>query len=108
VRILEHIGQQVRAIGVPQDEQWSAVSALLHYILGVGGLNAANRLHARAYRLDRSDFLATVSAQWSVLDADAYPFTRSVAAQLAEHDDRVDFLAGVDLILGGLRARRKR
>ena len=108
VRILEHIGQQVRAIGVPPDEQWSAVAALLHYILGVGGLNAANRLHASANRLDRADFLATVAAQWAVLDPDAYPFTRSVAAQLAEHDDRVDFLAGVDLILGGLKGRRPR
>jgi AcrR family transcriptional regulator len=108
VRILEHIGTQVRAIGVPPDEQWAAASALLHYILGVGGQNAANRLYAQANKLDRDDFLATVSAQWSALDADAWPFTRSVAAQLGEHDDRADFLAGIDLILGGLKGRRAR
>src|ERR1700735_3892643 len=42
VRILERIGQQVRALGVPDEEQWVTVSALLNYILGVGGQNAAN------------------------------------------------------------------
>jgi len=36
----------------------------------------------------------------------AYPFTRSMAGQLPAHDDRVDFLAGVDLILGGLGGLR--
>jgi len=29
VRILERIGQQVRALGVPDDTQWAMVSALL-------------------------------------------------------------------------------
>src|ERR1700723_1059072 len=42
VRILERIGQQVRALGVPDDTQWAVVSALLSYILGVSGQNAAN------------------------------------------------------------------
>ena len=42
VRVLERIGQQVRALGVPDGNQWATVSALLSYILGVGGQNAAN------------------------------------------------------------------
>jgi hypothetical protein len=33
-----------------------------------------------------------------------YPFTRSVAAQLRAHDDREEFLAGIDLILAGITA----
>src|SRR5580698_680816 len=42
VRILERIGQQVRALGVPEDEQWAAVGTLMAYILGVSRQNAAN------------------------------------------------------------------
>src|ERR1700690_1481143 len=42
VRVLERIGQQVRALGVPDRSQWAVVSALLNYVLGVGGQNAAN------------------------------------------------------------------
>jgi AcrR family transcriptional regulator len=108
VRILERIGQQVRALGVPHETEWAVVSALLHYILGVGGLNAANGHYARTRGLDRSHFLETVSTTWSQLDADEYPFTRSVAGQFRAHDDRVDFLAGIDLILGGLRRQSAR
>jgi hypothetical protein len=31
-----------------------------------------------------------------------YPLLRQVAAQLPEHDDREQFLAGVNLILAGI------
>jgi hypothetical protein len=108
VRLLEGIGQQVRALGVPDEQQWATVSALLNYILGVGGQNAANAQFARARGLDRSNFLEAVSTAWSELDPDEYPFTRSVAGQLHAHDDRLDFLAGIDLILRGIDSPRRR
>lgn len=102
VRILESIGQQIRSLDVPQAQQWPAVSALLSYILGVSGQNAANAQLAQAMGANRSDFLDGVSAAWAALDAEAFPFTRSVAAQLPAHDDRDDFLAGIDFILAGI------
>jgi AcrR family transcriptional regulator len=108
VRILEHLGQQVRALGVPHGSEWAVVSALLHYILGVGGLNAANGQYAQTHGLDRSDFLETVSTTWSQLNADEYPFTQSLARQFRAHDDRADFLVGIDLILNGIKSLRVR
>jgi AcrR family transcriptional regulator len=108
VRIFERIGQQIRALGVPYEEQWATASALLSYILGVGGQNAANGQLARARGLDRSDFLEAMSTVWSQLDPDEYPFARSVAGQLRAHDDRMDFLAGIDLILKGIDSPRRR
>jgi AcrR family transcriptional regulator len=108
VRILERIGQQIRALGVPDDEQWAAVGALMAYILGVSSQNAANGQLARTRSLDRSDFLEAVSSAWSQLDPEKYPFTRSVAGQIRDHDDRLDFLAGIDLILRGIDSPRRR
>ena len=102
VRILEPLGQQVRALGVPEDEQWAAVGTLLNYILGVGGQNAANGQLGRERGLDRAESLGAVATVWGQLDADDYPFTRSMAAKLRTHDDRADFLAGIDLILRGI------
>jgi AcrR family transcriptional regulator len=102
VRIFERIGQQVRALRVPEDKQWETASALLSYILGVSGQNAANAQIAQARSLDRFEVLGSVSATWSSLDEDAFPFTRSVAGQLQDHDDRVDFLAGINLLLKGI------
>lgn len=104
VRILEGIGQQLRALGVRDDAQWAAASTLLSYVLGVGIQNAANAQFAQAGDLDRSTFLNAVSEEWSGLDPEKYPFTRSMAGTLAIHNDRADFLAGIDLILAGLTA----
>ncbi len=108
VRILEPIGQQVCALGVPDEQQWAAVSALMAYILGVSRQNAANGQLARTQGLDRSCFLASVSDAWSQLDASAYPFTRSAAGHIRDHDDRVDFLAGLDVVLRGIGSSRRR
>ena len=102
VRLLERLGQQVQALGVPASAQWASVSALLHYILGAGGQNAANAREGRELGGDRDGFLEAVSATWSQLDADQYPFTRSMAPQLRTHDDRADFLAGMDLLITGM------
>lgn len=104
VRILERVGQQVRALGVTEGEQWAAAGTLFSYILGVAGQNAANGQLARTQNIDRTDFLDSVALAWAQLDPDAYPFTRSVAEKLRAHDDRADFLAGIDLILRGIEA----
>ena len=67
--------------------------------LTVGGQNAAHGQLARTRGNDRSDFLVAVATVWSQLDPEEYPFARGVAGQLRTHDGRVDFLAGIDLIL---------
>jgi AcrR family transcriptional regulator len=108
VRILERIGQQVRALGVREEQQWDAVGTLIAYMLGVSRQNAANRQVARTRGLDRGKFLEGVSAAWSQLDPKEYPFSQSVAGRLRDHDDRVDFLAGIDLILSGIDSSRRR
>ncbi len=107
VRILERIGQQICALGVPDEQQWAAVGALMAYILGVSSQNAANRQLARTQGLDRGSFLEAVSTAWSQLDTKQYPFARSMAGQIRDHDDRADFLAGIDLILKGIRSPRQ-
>jgi AcrR family transcriptional regulator len=102
VRIIERVGQQVREIGIDPALEWSVVAALLNYALGVGGQNAANAEMARGLGLDRERFLRSMAQDWSNLDAGSFQFTRSIAAQLPAHDDRVDFLTGLDLILSGI------
>lgn len=104
VRILERLGRQVDALGVPQERQWMAACALLNYLLGVSGQNAANAVLAREQGLERAPFLDTLAGAWSRLDAQAFPFARKVAGQLRAHDDREDFLAGIDLIVHGMQA----
>jgi AcrR family transcriptional regulator len=108
LRILERIGQQIHALRVPNEKQWAAAGTLMAYILGVSKQNSDNRQLARTRGLDRSAFLKTVSIAWSQLNPKEYPFARSVAEALRIHDDRVDFITGIDLILKGVDSQRHR
>jgi Tetracyclin repressor-like, C-terminal domain len=77
----------------------------LNYILGLAGQYAA-RARLVPPGTDRTEFLAAFAAQWAQLDPADYPFLRRAAAQLPGHDDREQFLAGLNLILAGIAAAR--
>ncbi|WP_437338532.1 TetR/AcrR family transcriptional regulator [Sorangium sp. So ce394] len=105
LRIYERLGCQVEALGVRGSALFTAASTLLSYVIGVSVQNAMASQFARrelATSTNRVDFLEGAAARWRELDAREYPFTRSVAAYLPAHDDRKEFLAGIDLILAGI------
>ncbi len=92
-RIFEVIGAALPPL--PETQAFHAASALMSLILGMAGQqSAARRLPSGTHR---AAFLATVAQTWS-----AGPFTHRIAAQLRDHDDRAQFLAGIDLVLKGL------
>ena len=101
LRILEGVGRQVQALGIPEHAQFDAATALLSFILGLAGqYAAADRLFSRD--MDRTAFLKAVAARWTRLDPAEHPFVRQVATLLPGHDDRAQFLAGIDLVLAGI------
>ena len=105
LQILEGVGGQLQALGVPRRAQFDCASALVNYILGLAGQYAAGaRLLPRD--TDRTAFLATVAAQWAQLDPEQYLFVHQMATQLPGHDDREQFLAGINLILTGITTVR--
>ncbi|ESQ87849.1 TetR/AcrR family transcriptional regulator [Asticcacaulis benevestitus] len=99
--VFEGIGSRLAASGVPASRQFEAASALVNYILGAAAHRAA-AARALPRGTDRTAFLGSVVARWVGDDIGAYPFVHSVAGQLRDHDDRAQFLGGIDLILAGL------
>ncbi|NED88899.1 TetR family transcriptional regulator [Streptomyces sp. SID11233] len=106
-RIFEDIGRQVSALDVPKSSWFTSTSALMHYILGAAGQNAANLERARSLgpEADRSSYMDTVAGAWKQLSPEEYSFTRAVADHGLDHDDRTQFLAGIDLIIAGITTR---
>jgi AcrR family transcriptional regulator len=102
-RIFESIGQQVRALGVPQDQWFVVTSVLVQFVLGAAAQNAANA-HVVGPGGDREEILDAFATTWEELDPDDYPFARTVAGQMRDHDDREQFLAGIDIALSGIAA----
>jgi hypothetical protein len=68
------------------------------HILGTAGQNAGNA-RALGPDVDRAEFPDAASRARAKLDPDDSPFTRTVAGQMREHDDREQFLTGIDLVL---------
>ncbi len=106
-RILEAIGAQVTALGLSdQRARFDAATALLNLVLGLAGQYAFG---SRQFDggTDRVAFLRSIAARWTQLDPVRHPFMREVAAHLPEHDDREQFLAGIDLVLAGIESTRR-
>jgi AcrR family transcriptional regulator len=105
--IYESISEQLQALDVPPRTLPDCAGVLVNYILGVAGQNAANARALANSKMDRSAFLATVAAQWARLDPVKYPSMHKAGTQLREHDDREQFLAGIDLILAGIETMNR-
>jgi AcrR family transcriptional regulator len=106
LEIYERIGGLLVALDVPGEALFDAAGALVNYVLGVAGQNAANARLLTSDEADREAFLGAVAAQWAALDPDEYPFVHRAATHLREHDDREQFLAGVDIFLAGIAILR--
>ena len=104
-RMLEGIGGQLQTLGLPEDTLFNAASTLMHYIFGLAGQYAAE---SRVLPRDttRAAMHETVAMRWLQLDPAEFPFVRHVATQLPAHDEREQFVAGIDLILAGIRSVR--
>ncbi|CAN5563598.1 TetR family transcriptional regulator [soil metagenome] len=101
--IYESVSKQLQALKVPARALSDSAGVLMNYILGVAGQNAANARALAASNMDRSTFLAAVAARWSQLDPARYPSMHRAGTQLREHDDREQFLVGIDMILAGIK-----
>ncbi|GGP66579.1 TetR/AcrR family transcriptional regulator [Saccharothrix coeruleofusca] len=106
LEVYERVGGLLHALGVPERSIFDAAGALVNYVLGVAGQNAANARLLASGEADRAVVLSTAAARWARLDPDRYPFVHKAATRLREHDDREQFLAGVDIFLAGIAALR--
>ncbi len=92
-RIFEAVGAALPPLN--ETDAFHAASALMSLILGAAAQHAAARRLPSGTQ--RPAFLATVAQAWST-----GAFTHRIAPQLRDHDDRAQFLAGIELVLKGL------
>ena len=101
LEMFEAIGTRLDALGVVERYQFTAASSLLNFVLGVAGQYASATRLAR--NVDRGTFLRDIAASWRDEEtASSHPFSRRMADQLLEHDDRQQYIEGVDYILAGI------
>jgi AcrR family transcriptional regulator len=103
IHVFEAIGQGLVVAGVPERSLFDVASALVQYLMGAAGQQAAS---ARIPRdVGRTEFLTAIAGNWTArAGRGERRFALAMAAQLADHDDRLQFAAGLDLILAGAAA----
>lgn len=100
------IGSRLHTLGVAEVELFDAASTLSSYLLGVAAQQAAGVSLAR--QTDRATFLGAAVENWLEQRAQPdHPFVNHVTG-LAEHDDRAQFIAGLEVILDGITVRSRR
>jgi hypothetical protein len=82
------------------------VSAIINYVVGVGADMGQAPQRAQLEPLtdaDRDDFLRASADQWRAMDPEEFPFLHTVAGEFEKHEDEDQLVAGLDLLLAGLR-----
>ncbi|MFJ8028863.1 TetR/AcrR family transcriptional regulator [Streptomyces sp. NPDC096311] len=102
----EGVGRLLDALDVPEEQRFDAAGTLVNYVLGVAAQNAANARFRAGSDTGRETFLENAATQWAQIDPARYPFVHAAATQLGEHDDREQFLVGVDIFLAGISTLR--
>lgn len=102
----EGVGRLLDAFGVPEKVRFDAAGTLVNYVLGVAAQNAANARLLTGSGTDRKTFLENAAEQWAQVDPGRYPFVHAATTHLGEHDDREQFLVGVDIFLAGISTLR--
>lgn len=101
LRIWTGLGTRLQRLGVTGPASSTAGAALMNYMLG-----AAAQYAAGASRVPsdggRNAYLEAFAAK--LVQMDPEPITRETAAALRTHDDREQFLAGIDIFLAGIKA----
>lgn len=100
-RIWKAVGSELERIGIDGAMLPDAGAALVNYILGAAAQYSANA-GLLTDGTDRNGYLDATAAELTQTDPDTV--TRLTAAHVREHDDRQQFLAGVDIFLAGIAA----
>ncbi|MCY1139430.1 TetR/AcrR family transcriptional regulator [Actinoplanes sp. Pm04-4] len=97
--IWKNLGGRLHALGLSGKALTDAGAALVNYVLGAAAQHAAGARRA-ADDAARQDYLDRLAHEWAQQDAD--PLVQESASLLRDHDDRAQFLAGVDIFLAGI------
>lgn len=104
LKLYERLGQQMLRLDLTSRERFHAVSAVIGYVVGIAAdLGQQPPQAVLSGEVDRGEYLGRFVEQWRALDVEEFPFLHEVVDEFESHDDAEQFVAGLDLLLAGLR-----
>ncbi|VXB88394.1 Tetracycline repressor protein class H [Microbacterium sp. 8M] len=109
LRLYERIGEHVMRLDLTARQTFHATSAVVGYVIGTAAdLGQEPPAAVVSGEVSREQYMAAAAEQWRALDAAEYPFIHHIVDEFDGHDDRDQFLGGLDLLLAGLRLQAGR
>lgn len=109
LQLYERVGQQVRRLSLTPLQSFHAVAAVLGFVVGsAADIGQHPPQEVLDGTMSRREFFDQSVAQWRALDPGEFPFMLHILEEFAEHEDRDQFAAGLDLLLAGLRLQAGR
>lgn len=109
LQLYERIGEHVMRLGLTPRQTFHATSAVVGYVIGTAAdLGQEPPAAVVSGEVSREQYLGSAAAQWRTLDPVEYPFVHHILDEFDGHDDRDQFLGGLDLLLAGLRLQAGR
>jgi AcrR family transcriptional regulator len=104
LRLYERIGEQVMRLGLTPRQTFHSTSAVVGYVTGTAAdMGQAPPEAVVSGEVSREEYMADAAAKWRALDPDQFPYIRFIIDEFSGHDDRDQFIGGLDLLLAGLR-----
>lgn len=105
LKMYDRLGREVlRLEGLTPLQQFHAVSAVIGFVVGTAAdLGQEPPREVLEGTVGRDEYLERYADQWRELDPEEFPFVTHVVEEFSGHDDAVQFRAGLDLLLAGLR-----
>ncbi|MFD8686919.1 TetR/AcrR family transcriptional regulator [Streptomyces sp. NPDC059651] len=104
LRLYETLGQQTLRLDLTPRQRFHAVSAIVGVVVGsAADMGQEPPEEVLDGAVDRDEFLGRYADTWRELDAAEFPFVHDIVDEFDGHDDKEQFLAGLELTLTGLR-----
>ncbi|WP_308122827.1 TetR/AcrR family transcriptional regulator [Microbacterium marinilacus] len=104
LQLYERIGEQVMRLGLTPRQTFHATSALVGFVIGIAAdMGQEPPAVVVSGEMSKDEYLADATAQWRALDPTRFPYIHHIVDEFDGHDDRDQFLGGLDLLLSGLR-----
>lgn len=102
--LYERLGQQAMRLGLTPRQSFHAVSAVTGFVVGVAAdLGQQPPQEVVDGSVTREQMMQRYADGWRQLDPETFPFIHHIVDEFAVHNDREQFVAGLDLLLAGLR-----
>ncbi len=104
LRLFDRLGRQLTRLDLAPKQQLEGASTVVSYVVGVAvDLAQPPPQDFLDSGLEPGEYLAMYADRWRSYDPEEFPFVTAIADVFAQHDDAEVFLAGLDLLLAGIR-----